>query len=660
MDYKKIFLENACPTSIGGQAIMDGVMMRGTDRIAMAMRLPSGDIYLKTKPLDPPGKASKLPIIRGVVAFVKSLVIGMTTLTESADILEHFAEAEFVEEPGKFEKALNDKLGERGAWNVMLIASVVFAIVISVLGFVIFPTVVVSALGKIIKNSIALNLVEGVFRILLFVLYVVAISKMPEIRTVFQYHGAEHKSIHCFENNQELTPENAREFYRLHPRCGTSFLMFVMIISLLLFSLLGWPNLVMRIASRLLLIPVIAGLSYELLRWAGRSDNAVVRILSYPGLLMQELTTKDPDDSQLEIAIASLKAVLVDKDAPYIEGIVDKDANLLKEVDLEDPDSIAAAIAPAEEPEEKMTQEEKRNMWPNKKSHRYNEDVTNVGNLVAWGQSCLSMIENGKNEAIDIFCYVMGYSKTDIIVRKGEILSEEDAAEYERLINKRLTGTPLQYITGVQEFMGLLFRVNRNVLIPRLDTEILADQAIGLLKGKNWANPSILDMCTGSGILGVTIAHEIEDAQVTMTDISNDALSTAISNAQINDVYERCTFLAGDMFKALPEGVKYDMLISNPPYIESEVIESLDIEVKDHEPRLALDGGVDGLDYYRLIAIEAPNWIAEGGLLALEIGYNQGEAVKNLLEDTGCFGNVSVIKDLNGLDRVVITERKGQ
>lgn len=655
MDYKKIFLEDACPTPIGGQAIMDGVMMRGTDRIAMAMRLPSDEIYLRTKPLDPPGKASGIPIIRGVVAFVKSLTIGMTTLTESADILEHFMEADTVEAPGKFESFLNDKFGERGAWNVMLIASVVFAIVISVLGFVIFPTVVVSALGKVISNSIVLNLIEGVFRILLFIAYVALIARMEEIKTVFQYHGAEHKSIHCFENGKELTPENAREFYRLHPRCGTSFLMFVMIISLLLFSLLGWPNLAMRIISRLLLIPVIAGLSYELLRWAGRSDNAVVRVLSYPGLLMQELTTRDPDDKQLEIAIVSLKAVLVDKDAPFIEGIVDTDANLIREVNLDDPDSVAGVKE--EEPEEKMTQEEKRHMWSNMKSHRYSEDVTNVGNLVAWGQSCLAMIENGKNEAIDIFCYVMGYTKTDIIIRKGEILSKEDAAEYERLINKRLSGTPLQYITGVQEFMGLLFRVNRNVLIPRLDTEVLAEQAVGLLKGKNWQNPKVLDMCTGSGVLGVTIAHEIEDAEVTMTDISNDALSTAMSNAQINDVHQRCTFLAGDMFKALPEDAVYNMIISNPPYIESEVIESLDVEVKDHEPRLALDGGADGLDYYRLIAIEAPAHLEAGGLLALEIGYNQGEAVKRLLEDTGCFGTVTVLKDLNGLDRVVITEK---
>lgn len=656
MDYKKIFLEDACPTPIGGQAIMDGVMMRGEDRIAMAMRLPSGEIYLRTKPLNPPGNASKIPIIRGVVAFVKSLMIGMTTLTESADILEHFMPEEEDLEPGKLESFINRKFGERAAWNIMLVFSVVLAIVLSVLGFVIFPTVIVSALGLFITNGIVLNLIEGVFRIVLFVLYVVLISKMDEINTVFQYHGAEHKSIHCFENNQELTPENAREFYRLHPRCGTSFLMFVMIISLLLFSLLGWPNLVMRILSRLLLIPVIAGLSFELLKWAGRSDNAVVRILSYPGLKMQELTTRDPDDSQLEIAIVSLKAVLVDKDAPYIEGIVDKDANLLKAMNL----SESAEGAEEEEPEEapKMTQEEKRKLWPERKSHRYDEDVTNVGNLVSWGQSCLSMVENGRNEAVDIFCYVMGYSKTDIILRKEEILSKEDADEYERLINKRLSGTPLQYITGVQEFMGLLFRVNRNVLIPRLDTEVLAEQAIGLLKGKNWDAPNVLDMCTGSGVLGVTIAHEIDDAEVTLVDISNDALSTAISNAQINSVYDRCRFLCGDMFTALPEGSKYDMIVSNPPYIESSVIESLAIEVKNNEPRLALDGGEDGLDFYRLIAHEAPEFLAGGGILALEIGYNQGEAVKRLLEDTGCFDAVMVLKDLAGLNRVVIAERR--
>jgi uncharacterized protein YqhQ len=185
-------------------------------------------------------------------------------------------------------------------------SSLIFAVVVSVALFVIFPTWVVNFLSKWISNSIILNLIEGLMRIAIFILYVVLIRRMDEIKTLFRYHGAEHKTIHCYENNLEMTPENAEQFYTLHPRCGTSFLVFVLIISLLLFSFLGWPNLALRIISRLVLIPVIAGISYELLKWAGRSDGWVVRILSYPGLMLQRLTTAEPDRDQLEVAILSL------------------------------------------------------------------------------------------------------------------------------------------------------------------------------------------------------------------------------------------------------------------------------------------------------------------------------------------------------------------
>jgi uncharacterized protein YqhQ len=162
------------------------------------------------------------------------------------------------------------------------------------------------------ENEVVLNLAEGVLRIVLFIIYVALISKMEDIRNVFRYHGAEHKCIHCFENGLELTPANCQQFYTLHPRCGTSFLMFVFIIAFILHFLMGWPNLFLRIVSRLLLLPVIAGLSYELLKWAGRSDSKVVKILSMPGLYLQKITTKEPDREQLEVAIAAINAVLAE------------------------------------------------------------------------------------------------------------------------------------------------------------------------------------------------------------------------------------------------------------------------------------------------------------------------------------------------------------
>jgi len=328
MDLKRIFLKDACPTKVGGQAVLDGIMMKGEDRTAVAVRFPNKDIYVKTEKLKKPGKWAKIPIIRGIGVFVGSLVTGTRTLMYSAEVIESYegpeAEEDAGEEEDKVALWLEKKFGEKGAWNIMLYSSVVLALVLTIGFFVILPTAAVNALGHFTKDGLVLNLTEGVLRIALFVLYVLAISRMKDIRKTFQYHGAEHKCIHCFENGLELTPANCRGFYTLHPRCGTSFLMFVLVISLILFSLLGWPDLLWRIGSRLILIPFIAGLSYELLRWAGRSDNLTVKILSLPGLYLQKLTTAEPDDEQLEVAIAAMKAVMVEPDTPCFAGLSDK------------------------------------------------------------------------------------------------------------------------------------------------------------------------------------------------------------------------------------------------------------------------------------------------------------------------------------------------
>lgn len=330
MDLKKIFIKDARPTKIGGQAILEGIMMRGADRTATCIRFPNGDLYMKTERLPKPSKWMKLPIIRGVVSFVNSLVSGTKTLMYSADVLESYEGPDAVKyEQDKLEMWLEKKFGKEKSWNIMMYFSVVVAIVMTVGLFIILPTAIVHFAQRFTQSEILLNLTEGVLRICMFVIYVAAIRKMQDIKRVFMFHGAEHKCIHCYENGLELTPENCRQFYTLHPRCGTSFLMFVMVISLVLFSLFGWPNLLWRVASRLLLIPVVAGISYELLKWAGRSDNILVKVLSLPGLYLQKLTTCEPETEQLEVAIAAMKAVLVDADTPEFEGLCDKEGRPL-------------------------------------------------------------------------------------------------------------------------------------------------------------------------------------------------------------------------------------------------------------------------------------------------------------------------------------------
>ncbi len=314
MDLDKIFIKNACPTKIGGQAILEGLMMKGPEAVAIAIRKPSGDIHMTVEPIKAPGKWKKIPVLRGIVAFVSSLVTGTGILLYSAEVLENFTDenGDSLYEKDKTTLWLEKHFGEKGALNIMLYFSVVLAIALTVGVFIILPTFLING-AKIwggIENEIVLNLLEGAVRIAMFVLYVKAISGMSDIKRVFQYHGAEHKTIHCYENGLELTPENAQTFYTLHPRCGTSFLMFVMVISLLIFSLLGWPTLAARIISRLLLIPIIAGLAYELLQFTGRHDGPFVRFMSMPGIALQKLTTKEPTLRQLEVAIVAMKAVM--------------------------------------------------------------------------------------------------------------------------------------------------------------------------------------------------------------------------------------------------------------------------------------------------------------------------------------------------------------
>ena len=321
MDLNRIFMKNASPTKVGGQAILEGLMMRGSRALAIAMREPSGNIHLTVEPVEGNPKWKKIPVLRGVISFVSSLVQGTSVLLYSAEVIEDLEEKQGKTpvEKDKFELWMEKKFGEKAALNFALYSSVVIAILMVVGIFILLPTWLINLVKNAgVESAVLLNLFEGIIRILMFIIYVALISKMQDIKRVFQYHGAEHKTIHCYENGLELTPENAQSFYTLHPRCGTSFLMFVMVISLLVFSLFGWPDLKTRIISRLVLIPVIAGLSYELLQFTGRHDSKFVKTLSLPGILLQKLTTAEPDLKQLEVAIAAMNAVLPSHEDPNL------------------------------------------------------------------------------------------------------------------------------------------------------------------------------------------------------------------------------------------------------------------------------------------------------------------------------------------------------
>lgn len=291
------------PSGIGGQAVIEGVMMKNGNKYAVAVRKPNKEIVVETNTLST--KKNPIlgwPIIRGVVAFVDSLSLGMKTLTFSASFYEE------EEEESKFEKKLNE-ITKGHADGILNGFTMVLAVLLAVGIFVVVPMLLAGFLAAKIESTTVLALLEGVFRLLIFILYIVLIARMQDIKRLFMYHGAEHKSINCIENGLPLTVENVRKQSREHKRCGTSFMLTVMVISIIFFIFIRVENTLLRFVVRLLLIPVIAGVSYEFIRLAGRSNNVIINVLSKPGMWLQALTTREPDDSMIEVAMASVEAV---------------------------------------------------------------------------------------------------------------------------------------------------------------------------------------------------------------------------------------------------------------------------------------------------------------------------------------------------------------
>ncbi len=647
MDLKKIFIKNAKPTKVGGQAVLDGIMMKGEKKMALVMRLPDDSLYANIKKRRESGIWTKIPIIRGIGIFGGALIEGVRTIMNSADVLEKY-EGDNALEDDKFTKWLNKKFGKDKAWNILIYFSVVFSLLFSVGLFIILPTAVVS-IGKLLwDNHIFLNLVEGIVRMLIFLLYVILVSKVKEIKEVFRYHGAEHKTIHCYESGKELTVENCREFTTLHPRCGTSFLVFVLIISLITFSFLGWPNLFWRILSRLLLLPVIAGISYELLRWAGRSDNWLVKILSLPGIYLQKITTAEPSDKQLEVAIAALKAS-INEEGPLGEGLCDENGNLMNNAKL----------------------------------------------LITVGQKELvkSGIEQGeaKVQSELLYCHMKGINRSEIFKHWNDSIIASDIKKYGNFIRRKANREPLEYIIEKQEFMGMTFYVNESVLIPRHDTEVIVERTNKILEGLKSDTAflsnrkteedkiKILDLCCGSGAIGISLAKMQEEKKeadqesnivdLTLLDISKVALNVAKENAKKIGINAK--FIQSDIFEALKSDEisnfhnqeKYDenkfhVIVSNPPYISMIELDSLMPEVRNYEPRLALDGGLDGLDFYRKIVKDTKDYLLPGGFLIFEIGHGQASDIKEMIDDEKIYSEIEIIYDLASKERGIIAKKK--
>lgn len=591
-EFKEKKLSKKRCSKIGGQAVMEGVMMRGEKSVATAVRSPEGKIVVESKRLNPKTPWwKKVPVLRGAINFFMMLVEGMKTLMRSAEVYGE-------EEPSEFEKKIAKKF-KINLFDVVLWIGVILGIALAIFLFVMLPQFITSGIQAIFNwhpSGFVINLIMGLIRMLVFLGYIILTSLVKDVRRVFEYHGAEHKVITCFEEGDELTVENVRQKSKVHDRCGTTFMFIVMAVSIVFFSLLGLlgidGNMWARIGLRLLLMPVVAGFSYEILKLLAKFDNAFVRVVKIPGLFLQKFTTKEPDDSMIEVAIKAFETVMImdaDESVPEVSFDIEKSLSL------------------------------------------YKIDATNK----------LSRNKNAtpETEAEWIISSVLGVSRLEL--KTIEKINEKDILKCEEIISRRLKGEPLQYIFGEQDFYNVNIKCDKRALIPRFETEFMVDLVAKELKGTQ----KVLDLCTGSGAIAVALA-KATTAEIHASDISSEALSLAKENADKNGAQVK--FIHSDMFYEIED--KYDLIVSNPPYISERDMKKLAPEVKS-EPCIALFGGRDGLDYYRRIATNAPKFLNKEGRIYLEVGIGQAEEVGFMLEAS--FKAIEIIKDLDGVERVV-------
>lgn len=597
-----------CNTYVGGQAVLEGVMMRGKTAAATAVRDDSGTIQVEAERFSTGSRSPffRLPFVRGVVNLVSSLVVGTKTLMRSAEVYA----GEESEEPSKFEKWLSEKC-KVDVMSVITTLSLVLGLALSVGLFVFLPYLfsdLIAGWTGMNDKSIWFNLMEGGFRVIVFVAYIVLTGLMKDIRRTYMYHGAEHKTITCYERGMPLTTENVKTCSRIHDRCGTTFLFLVMIISILVFSiansLLAFDlnnralTFLIRLIIKLLLLPVVAGISYEVLKFLAKFDNAFIRIIKAPGLSLQYLTTREPSDDMIECAITAFERVL-QMDADQTVG-----------------ESSFAVGGRLEEVKK-----------------RVDELFARAG------------IEG--DDGGWIFSLTLGIPFSELESQKDRQVTAAEARKLFKIVNERLTGRPLWYIVGDTSFCGYTVKVDERVLIPRPETEILVENAVNGIKDGD----EVLDLCTGSGAIAVATYKLCEKAgkKITLTasDISADALALAKENAAANGA--EISFREGDFLDGISG--KFDVILCNPPYIPSGEIEGLQREVKDFEPRLALDGGADGTDFYKRLSDGFSTALKEGGFMLLELGMGQANTVKVMFEEKGA--QVEIIKDLAGVERIL-------
>ena len=593
-------------STVGGQAVIEGVMMMGKTSYCTAVRDAKGEIQVEKKRIKRSAsarRASKIPFVRGVVNMFGSLVRGMKALMRASQVY-----GSDENEPGRVEKWFNEKF-KTSFMKVISVLGVILGIAIAVVIFMWLPRYLVGVINDKLWDGLLGSVWEyvmlGAMKLVIFLLYLGFIMILPDIRRLYRYHGAEHKTINCYEKGLELTPENVMKSSRIHDRCGTSFLFIVIIINIAVLGVVCWalninavtiPNRILRtlanIGIEIVLLPAIAGISYEFLKLFAHIHGWVGVIFKWPGMLLQKVfTTREPDIEMVEVAIAAFNAAM------------EMDEN----AELKETSFLISDLLP------KLLENTKKSF---------------------------------KNAGIDesdaewIYSLVLGINRSEL--NKQIMVKPDEERKINQIVEERLTGRPLWYIIGDVDFYDCKIKVDERALIPRPETEILASEAVRLIED----NDKVLDMCTGSGCIAVSVAKHCKDrgVQVYAADISEDALELAKENANLNSV--PVNFIQSDLFSKVHG--RFNVIICNPPYIKSSEIPTLQSEVKNFEPHLALDGGEDGMDFYRRLAQEVSRYIVRGGMLVLEVGEGQAADVLKLFEKRDY---AMVVKDLSGVDR---------
>lgn len=580
-DNKNVAPKKPRRTMIGGQALIEGIMMRGKSSVAMAVRAPNGEIELCTERIEPRGAVGKIPIVRGVVAFVSSMTIGIKSLLKSAEISSPEEEM-----PSKGTTSLAAVLGI--ALAVGLFIGIPFFIKWSIARFARFDDVML------------LSVIEGGSRLAIFVLYLAFVRLVPDIKRTFMYHGAEHRTINCFERGLPLTVENVQSCSIKHNRCGTTFIFFVIIFAIVMYAIINrvftlfpqydylFGNFFFAFAVRLMLLPLIAGLSFELLRaLALLPDNKFTNAVRAPGLALQMLSTAVPDDDMAAVAIMAFTAVL------ELDG------------------------------------------QPNKPTIDFYERE-----FALERKALAQKLSDNPQDADWIFCAILGKARGEL----GGVdkITREQTTTANEYADRLLAGEPLDYVLGTSEFCGVKLKVDSRVLLPRFETEVLANLAVKHIGDRALR---VLDLCTGSGCIAAVLAQKTGAAIV-----ASDVSSAALEQARENLAGASVEVVQSDMFENISG--TFDLIVSNPPYVRTSDIDGLQLEVRK-QPRIALDGGVDGLGFYRIIADCAAKHLAPNGTIMVEVGYDQAGTVAELFSK---LGSCRIEKDLDGVDRIVVCD----